>query len=344
MQANAEENTAIFEDAKRLVLGVSGFATALGLMLGFAISTSITGPLDRIRLALGKLAVGSFNSRVSISNRDELGELAENVNRTSENLGELYDAVENQKSELAGLNSALEDKVKMQVEEIERTNRLRRFLPAQVAEMIVSAPDELDVLRTQRAEITVLFVDLRGFTAFANAATPAQVVEALNAFHSACGPLIDTSGGTLERFLGDGLMVLFGAPVAMKNPAQKAATLALELRTAVREAMVPFRAGSDELHLGVGIGIGTGAATLGQIGFEGRRDYSAIGPAPNLASRLCEQAVENQILVSHATAWQIEYELQPAGPFDLKGIGDKISAFELEGLVDEQYQIPNRIP
>jgi class 3 adenylate cyclase len=100
--------------------------------------------------------------------------------------------------------------------------------------------------------------------------------------------------------------------------------------------MGPIAAGSETCGLGVGIGIGTGAATLGQIGFEGRRDYSAIGPAPNLAARLCEQAVDGQILISHATAWQIESDLQPAGPFDLKGIGDSIAAFELEAQPDEK--------
>ncbi|MFA3917092.1 adenylate/guanylate cyclase domain-containing protein [Ruegeria hyattellae] len=336
MRARAVENAAAFERARRMVLGASGFAIALALILGFSISASITRSLDRIRWALGEIAVGNFNTRVNVPNRDELGELAGHANQTSAKLGELYDAVERQKAELAELNSALEIKVQTQVEEIERTNRLRRFLPTQVAEMIVAAPDELDILRTQRAEITVLFVDLRGFTAFANAATPVQVVESLNAFHGACGPLIEASGGTLERFLGDGLMVLFGAPVALENAPQRAANLAIELREAVRKAMGPIAAGSETCGLGVGIGIGTGAATLGQIGFEGRRDYSAIGPAPNLAARLCEQAVDGQILISHATAWQIESDLQPAGPFDLKGIGDSIAAFELVAQPDEK--------
>ncbi len=336
MRARAKENADAFERARRLVLGASCFAVALALVLGLSISASITSSLDRIKLALSQLAVGDFNTRVNVSNRDEFGELAAHANQTSIKLGELYEAVEHQKAELADLNSALESKVQRQVEEIDRANRLRRFLPAQVAEMIVAAPDELEILRTQRAEITVLFIDLRGFSAFANAATPDQVIEALNAFHGACGPLIEASGGTLERFLGDGLMVLFGAPVAMEAPAQKAVALALDLRSAVKKAIVPFEAGSDAHHLGVGIGIGTGAATLGQIGFEGRRDYSAIGPAPNLAARLCEQAAEDQILISHATAWQIDYELQPAGPFDLKGIGNNIAAFELDALVSEQ--------
>ncbi len=172
MRARAKENADAFERARRLVLGASGFAVALALVLGLSISASITSSLDRIKLALSQLAVGDFNTRVNVSNRDEFGELAAHANQTSIKLGELYEAVEHQKAELADLNSALESKVQRQVEEIDRANRLRRFLPAQVAEMIVAAPDELEILRTQRAEITVLFVDLRGFSAFANAATP----------------------------------------------------------------------------------------------------------------------------------------------------------------------------
>ena len=281
-------------------------------------------------MALGKLSKGGFDERISVPNRDELGELAHHVNQTSEKLGNLYEQVESQKSQLSEWNAALEMRVAEQVEEIERTNRLKRFLPAQVATMIVGASDEEDVLRTRRAEITVLFADLRGFTAFATAATPDQVIEVLNTLHGTCGPLVEARGGTVERFLGDGLMVLFGAPVPLENAAQRAVDLAQDMQSRVREAMAPFKAGADGRSLGLGIGIATGAATMGQIGFEGRRDYSAIGPAPNLAARLCEIAKDGQILISHATAWQVEGEMVPAGPFDLKGIGSDIAAFELK--------------
>ena len=164
MQNRTEENNSAFEQAQRLVIWASAIAVFLALLLGFAISKSITIPLNRIRTTLAQLAVGNFEARVSVPNRDEMGELASNVNGTSQKLGELYSAVETQKAELADLNSALEVKVQSQVDEIERTNRLKRFLPAQVADMIVGAPDEQNVLRTQRSEITVLFADLRGTT------------------------------------------------------------------------------------------------------------------------------------------------------------------------------------
>ena len=244
----------------------------------------------------------------------------------SRQLGTLYDEVEAQKTQLEGWNVELEDKVAAQVTEIERTNRLRRFLPGQVAELITGS--ETEALATRRGEVTVLFADLRGFTGFANQAPPQQVVAALNAFHAACGPLIEARGGTLERFLGDGVMVLFGAPLPVEDPAGRAVALAQDMKVAVREAMAPFRKGDKPL--GLGIGIGTGAATLDQIGFEGRMDYSAIGPAPNLAARLCDTAVDGQILISHATAWQVDLDMKPAGPFDLTGIGPEVAAFELK--------------
>lgn len=152
------------------------------------------------------------------------------------------------------------------------------------------------------------------------------MIGALNSFHGACGPLIDAHGGTLERFLGDGLMVLFGAPLPMEDAAERAVALAQEMQIAVQQAMSPLA--KDGYRLGFGVGIATGPATVGQIGFEGRRDYSAIGPAPNLAARLCDHAKDAQILISHATVWQIETPTKQAGTFDLKGIGDEIAAFE----------------
>jgi class 3 adenylate cyclase/HAMP domain-containing protein len=329
MRDSARFSAQAFLTSRKNILGAGLVAVGVALLLGYSISSALLWPIGRVRQALGRLAEGVFETRVSVPNRDELGELASHVNDTSAKLGELYEEVETQKRQLADWNAELEDKVQSQVDEIERTNRLRRFLPAQVAEMIVSAPNGADMLRTRRTEITVLFADLRGFTAFSNAATPDQVVAALNTFHGICGPLIEESGGTLERFLGDGLMVLFGAPVPMDNPAQRAVDLAARFRATVPDALSQFQAGSEALGLGVGIGIATGSATLGQIGFEGRLDYSAIGPAPNLASRLCDHAAAGQILISHATAWQVESDMTPAGPFDLKGVGTNIAAFEL---------------
>ncbi len=313
--------------SRQNILAAALAAVGSALLLGFSISSSLLWPITRIRSALGQLAGGGFDQRIEVPNRDELGALAGHVNDTSARLGALYNEVEVQKEELAGWNAALEDKVADQMIEIERTSRLRRFLPAQVADLIVGSEDETEVLRSRRAEVTVLFADLRGFTSFANSAAPAEVMGALNAFHGACGPLIEAHGGTLERFLGDGVMVLFGAPVSVEDAAERAVALAREMQVAVRKALKPLV--EQGYQIGCGIGIGTGPATVGQIGFDGRRDYSAIGPAPNLAARLCDFAKDGQILISHSTVWQIEVPTKPAGKFDLKGIGDAVAAFEL---------------
>ncbi len=302
MRNRARTTAQAYLTSRQNIVAAALIAVGIALLLGYSISSSLLWPIQRIRVALGKLSKGGFDERVSVPNRDELGELAHHVNQTSEKLGNLYEQVEAQKSQLAEWNAALETRVAEQVEEIERTKRLRRFLPAQVATMIVGASDEEDVLRTRRAEITVLFADLRGFTAFATAATPDQVIEVLNTFHGTCGPLVEAHGGTVERFLGDGLLVLFGAPVPVENAAQKAVDLAQDMQGKVREAMVPFKAGADGRTLGLGIGIATGAATMGQIGFESRLDYSAIGPAPNLAARLCDIAKDGQTLTRHCLA------------------------------------------
>ncbi len=329
MRSRARTTTQAYLTSRQNIVAAALIAIGVALLLGYSISSSLLWPIQRIRVALGRLSKGGFDERVDVPNRDELGELAYHVNQTSQKLGELYEQVEAQKTQLADWNAVLETRVAEQVEEIERTNRLKRYLPAQVATMIVGASDGEDVLRTRRAEITVLFADLRGFTAFATAATPDQVIDVLNTFHGTCGPLVEACGGTLERFLGDGLMVLFGAPVPVENAAQRAVDLAQDMQGRVREAMASYKAGADERGLGLGIGIATGAATMGQIGFENRLDYSAIGPAPNLAARLCEIAKDGQTLISHATAWQVKSEMMPAGPFNLKGVGSSIAAFEL---------------
>lgn len=323
----AEKTAHAYLTSRRNILAAGIAAIGVALLLGYSLSSALLWPIGRIRQALGRIAGGGFDTHVSVPNRDELGELAVHVNETSEKLGTLYAEVEEQKAMLAEWNMALESKVADQVVEIERTNRLRRFLPAQVAELITAADSETDALATRRGEITVLFADLRGFTTFANASAPDQVVGALNAFHETCGPLVEAEGGTLERFLGDGLMVLFGAPVAIDDAADRAVRLAVSMREAVLTAMAPYQ--SDHAPLGLGIGVGTGMATLGQIGFESRRDYSAIGPAPNLAARLCDLAKNGQILLSHTTVWQTKMDAKPAGTVELKGIGEAVAVFEI---------------
>lgn len=326
MNLRAQETARAYVRARALVIGASAAAVLLSLLAGYAISSSVLWPVEQIGRTLSAVASGRFTARADVPNRDEFGGLARNVNSMSRELGALYEEVNAQKEELQSWNSQLERKVAHQVAELERTNRLRRFLPEPVAAMIVNAGSGSTLLNSQRRTVTVLFADLRGFTAFASTVAPEQVIAALNAFHQAAGPLIEDAGGTLERFLGDGLLVLFNAPLPCEDPAGQALALAEQMQAGFPAAVRPFQSGSS--RIGLGIGIATGEATLGQIGFEGRLDYAAIGAAPNLAARLCSKAGSGQILVCEATARAIGAGLQKAGVFDLKGIPEPATAYE----------------
>ena len=231
----------------------------------------------------------------------------------------LTDQVRSQAAELAALNQGLERRVSEQVGEIERMGRLRRFLPPQVADLIVSSGAE-NQLESHRREITALFCDLRGFTGFSESSDPEDVMALLREYHTAIGTIIYKHGGTLERFAGDGVMVIFNDPVPLPNPALAAVLMALEMRVAIGALIEKWRRLGHEL--GFGIGISHGYATLGTIGFEGRFDYAAIGTVSNVASRLCDEAQPGQILISARVLMAVEDAVTaaPAGEFTLKGI------------------------
>ncbi len=203
--------------------------------------------------------------------------------------------LEAQSQEVVKLNQQLERRVADQVGEIERMGRLRRFLPPQVADLIVASGMEKQ-LESHRREITALFCDLRGFTGFSESSDPEDVMSLLRDYHAAIGEIIIKYSGTLERYAGDGVMVVFNDPVPVQNPALQAVQMALDMRTAIGALIEKRRRLGHEL--GFGIGIAHGFATLGTIGFEGRFDYAAIGTVSNVASRLCDEAKPGQILIS----------------------------------------------
>jgi adenylate cyclase len=198
-------------------------------------------------------------------------------------------AIENARllSELRELNQNLEQRVTDQVGEIERMGRLRRFLPPQVADLIVASGTEKQ-LESHRREITALFCDLRGFTGFSESADPEDVMALLRDYNAAIGEIIIKYSGTLERYAGDGVMVVFNDPVPVENPALQAVLMALEMRDAIAALTEAWRRWGHDI--GFGIGIAHGFATLGTIGYEGRFDYAAIGTVSNVASRLCDEA------------------------------------------------------
>ena len=226
------------------------------------------------------------------------------------------------------LNQQLEERVADQVGEIERMSRLRRFLPPQVADLIVASGTEKQ-LESHRREITALFCDLRGFTGFSESSDPEDVMALLRDYHAAIGEIIIKYSGTLERYAGDGVMVVFNDPVPVENPALQAALMALEMRHAIGALTEKWRQLGHEI--GFGIGIAHGYATMGTIGFEGRFDYAAIGTVSNVASRLCDEAKPGQILISPRVLMAVKdaVTVEPVGEFELKGIRRPIAAYNV---------------
>jgi class 3 adenylate cyclase/CheY-like chemotaxis protein len=232
--------------------------------------------------------------------------------------------------ELAEWNRTLAERVQEQVTQVERLGRLKRFFSPQLAEMILTGGAD-DPLKTHRREVTVVFLDLRGFTAFAETAEPEEVMGVLREYHAAMGTLILEHEGTLERFTGDGMMIFFNDPVPVENPAERAVRMAVVMRERVAELSRGWRRRGHDLALGVGIS--QGYATIGAIGFEGRWDYGAIGTVTNLSARLCGEAKGGQILVSSRVANAVEdvVETEEVGALTLKGLLKPVPTFNVLG-------------
>jgi len=239
--------------------------------------------------------------------------------------------LEAQATELAEWNRTLEQRVADQVAELEHVSRLKRFLSPQLAELLITSGDE-EVLASHRREITVVFSDLRGFTAFAETAEPEEVMAVLGDYHAAAGEAIFRFEGTLERFAGDGIMVFFNDPVPVPDPALRAVKMAVAIRERVAELSQQWKKRGH--ILGLGVGIAMGYATLGKIGFEGRLDYAAIGTVTNLASRLCDEAGPGQVLVSQRVHAAVEdlVDANPIGELALKGFVKPLFAYEIVAL------------
>ncbi|HEY2558231.1 MAG TPA: response regulator [Caldimonas sp.] len=242
----------------------------------------------------------------------------------------LYDELLRQKGELAELNRTLEQRVEAGVHQLEKVSRLKRFFSPQLAELIVAGGAEYP-LKSHRREITVVFLDLRGFTSFTETADPEDVMAVLGEYHAAIGALVLGHEGTLERFTGDGVMVFFNDPVPVPDPALRAARMALAMQHEVRRLAEVW---SKRGHaLAMGIGIAQGFATIGGIGFPGRIDYGAIGTVTNLAARLCGEAQGGEILCSQRVRASLDGALpvEPAGELVLKGFHKPVPAFRVVG-------------
>ncbi len=233
--------------------------------------------------------------------------------------------------QLAEWTRTLEERVREKVAEVERLGRLKRFFSPQLAELIVAGGAD-DPLKTHRREVTVVFLDLRGFTAFAETSEPEEVMRVLREYHAEMGQVIVAHEGTLERFTGDGMMIFFNDPVPVPRPAEQALRMAVAMRERVAELGAAWR--KRGYDLGLGVGIAEGYATIGAIGFEGRWDYGAIGTVTNLAARLCGEAKGGQILVSSRVAGAVEdvADLEEVGVLTLKGLLRPVPTFNVMGL------------
>jgi adenylate cyclase len=242
-----------------------------------------------------------------------------------------HDTIEAQAVELAEWNRQLEQRVEEQVSELERARRLRRFLPPQVAELVMSSGDE-SFLESHRQEITVVFCDLRGFTAFTETVEPEDLMLVLGEYHAALGDLVHRFEGTLDRFTGDGLMAFFNDPLPCPDAPERAVRMAVAMRNRVAALGEGWhRMGHD---LAFAVGVAQGHATLGRIGHEDRFDYTAIGTVTNLAARLCAEAGPGQILISqrvYAAAEEL-VSAQPVGEIDLRGFSRPTRVYNVLGL------------
>ena len=243
----------------------------------------------------------------------------------------LTDTVQAQSAKLAEWNAKLEQRVNEQLGELENLSRLKRFFSPQLAEAILTGGAD-NPLASHRREVTVVFLDLRNFTAFAETSEPEEVMRVLREFHTEMGKLILEHGGTLERFTGDGMMIFFNDPVVVPDSAARALHMAVAMRERVNEMSIVW--GKHGYDLSLGIGIAQGYATIGAIGFEERLDYGAVGAVTNLAARLCGEAKGGQILTNRKTLSQFEQlvEAEPIGEVSLKGFAKPISVYSIEAL------------
>ncbi len=245
------------------------------------------------------------------------------------------DKLQEQTDQLKDWNRSLEERVETQLGEIERIRRLERFLAPQVAQLIASSDGHEGLLDSHRREVTVVFCDMRGFTSFTETTEPEEAMNVLREYHAALGALIFKYEGTLDRYAGDGVMILFNAPIQFEDHTARAVRMAVEMRDTVGKLTEKWR--NRGHNLGFGIGIALGYATLGQIGFEQRLEYAAIGSVTNLASRLCDEAKANQIVVSRRVYGMVEQwvEGRPIDDLNLKGFNHPILAAEITAWREE---------
>ena len=280
---------------RRLTFAVAAFSVAslgVALLLGAVLSRSLIRPVRRVDRALQLIAHGDFEQRVEVPNRDEFGNLTTNLNKTTAQLGTLY-------QDLETLNADLQETVKRKVLELNRAARLRRYVSPQLAESILAGDTE-DDLGSNRKYLTVFQSDIRGFTEMAERMEPEHLVDELNDYLSEMTDIVFRHGGTLDKYIGDAILVFFGDPVPQEDQAERAVRMALEMQDRVEELGDHWTETYGE-SFQIGIGITTGWVNVGNIGSAARSDYTVLGNEVNLAARLSDRAEPGEILVSDRT-------------------------------------------
>ena len=260
-------------------------------------------------------------------NRDELLTRIRSLLR----IKRYHDTIKSQAAELRDLNRTLEKRVRTQLEQLERLQRLRRFLSPQLAEAIVSSGDE-SILRSHRRQVAMIFVDLRGWTTFVDAVEPEELMRVLREFHDTIGGLVRRFDATVGFIEGDGVQLFFNDPIEVPDAALRAIRLGCTLRQEMAELTARWQKRGYDLDFGAGMALGY--ATCGEVGFEERSDYAAVGAVTNLASRLADEAAAGQILITQRLYAEVgdDVEVQSMGEFRLKGFQRPVAAFDVLGI------------
>ncbi len=309
------------------VVTFSSLSVLVALGLGAALSWSIIRPVRKIDLALARIAGGDFGEHVDVPNRDEFGRLTVNLNSTSDQLSKLY-------SDLSSLNASLEKKVDEQLERLRRAEQLRRYLAPQVADAVLEGGATVSLTSTRR-NLTILFANIRGLTSLSERMEPEELIDGLNQHFTVMTDVVFRHDGTLDKYIGDGILAFFGDPIPFEDHAERAVAAALEMRQRLRSLRSRWTLQGDE-ELNVGIGISTGYVTVGNIGSTTRTEYTVIGNHVRLASHLALIAGPDQILVSDQTlaAPEVRERVHSVSleAITLEGFRQPVDIFEISDL------------
>jgi class 3 adenylate cyclase len=312
-------------------------SVALALLLGYVLAWSIASPVAELDDHMGRISRGQFEREITVPNRDEFQGLAEKANEMMRALGHAraelvgqHEAVKAQAVSLEDLNRDLEERVRTQVEEIERSRRLSSYLAPQVVRAITSG-QSTHAMGNARKQLTMVFADIRGFTDFSDVAEPEEVISFLNAYLSRMTDLVFKYEGTLDKFLGDGMLVFFNDPLPQPDHARRAVQMAIDMHEHARDMRQDWHV---DTPFSLGIGISTGFVTVGTIGSEHRMEYTVVGTQVNLAARLVTVAEPGQIIISQRTFELVRdmVDVEQVGPLTVKGFQKPITAYNVLGM------------